>query len=85
MTEAFLEMGAAFPALLRPLLEERDEYMVFILRRLALSRVRRVVAVVGAGHVPGMVAKWEQVIDIEAIAAPPPAVGAGRVWGNRRW
>ena len=35
MTEAIKEFGEAFPGLLRPLLEERDEFMVFILHRLA--------------------------------------------------
>lgn len=35
LTEALKEFADEFPALMRPLIEERDEYMVFLLRTLA--------------------------------------------------
>lgn len=44
-----------FPSLLHPLITERDQYMAFMLRRLA-SRAQAVVAVVGAGHLQGI--RW---------------------------
>jgi pheromone shutdown protein TraB len=73
VTAAVLEMGKAFPTLLRPLLYERDEYMAYVLRSLAVEGgVERAVAVVGAGHVKGIVAAWGADIDIAAIAAMPP-------------
>lgn len=74
VTAAMLAVGTAFPALLRPLLHERDEYLAYALHRLALEGgVDRAVAVVGAGHVRGVVAAWgSPAIDIEAIAALPP-------------
>lgn len=44
-----------FPSLILPLLTERDQYMTFMLRKLA-SRAHTVVAVVGAGHLQGI--RW---------------------------
>ena len=35
LTEALKEFADEFPQLMRPLIEERDEYMVFLLRTLA--------------------------------------------------
>ena len=35
LTEALKEFAEEFPQLMRPLIEERDEYMVFLLRTLA--------------------------------------------------
>ena len=35
LTEALKEFADEFPELMRPLIEERDEYMVFLLRTLA--------------------------------------------------
>ena len=35
LTEALKEFGEQYPSVLRPLIEERDEYMVWTLRRLA--------------------------------------------------
>ncbi len=36
LTEALKEFATEFPQLMRPLIQERDEYMVFLLRTLAL-------------------------------------------------
>ena len=36
LTEALKEFADEFPQLMRPLIEERDEYMVFLLRTLAI-------------------------------------------------
>ena len=35
LTEALKEFADEFPQLMRPLIDERDEYMVFLLRTLA--------------------------------------------------
>ncbi|NNL84604.1 MAG: TraB/GumN family protein [Myxococcales bacterium] len=45
------ELGSAFPNLKRVLIDERDLYLA---ERMRASEGRRVVAVVGAGHVAGM-------------------------------
>lgn len=39
LTQAMRELAEEFPELMRPLIQERDEYMVFLLRALA-SRYR---------------------------------------------
>lgn len=51
-----------------------------MLRRLA-EHADRVVAVVGAGHLPGIRAHWEEHIDIEAIVEMP----AERQRSRWRW
>lgn len=53
LTEAIREFGKTFPGLIRPLLTERDLYMTHVLQRLA-ANATTVVAVVGAGHLPGI-------------------------------
>lgn len=71
MTQAFVEMGHHFPQLLTPLITERDEYMVMMMRSIAASS-SRIVAVVGAGHLPGIREHWESDIDLKAISSAPP-------------
>mmetsp|Transcript_16390 Transcript_16390/g.51520 ORF Transcript_16390/g.51520 Transcript_16390/m.51520 type:complete len:226 (+) Transcript_16390:201-878(+) len=81
LTEAIKEMARSFPSLLRPLIYERDEFLVVTTKLAATSMpsVSRVVAVVGAGHVEGMVANWEQWenIDIVGISTLPRK----KTWG----
>lgn len=73
LTQAFLDLAAEFPSLLRPLIHERDEFMVAQLRRMgSMPRVGRVVAVVGAGHCRGIQDKWEADIPLEEITRLPP-------------
>eukprot|EP00887_Chlorella_sp_A99_P003169 scaffold9.g3169.t1 len=81
LTEAIREMGKEFPSLLEPLIVERDQYMTFILRRLS-ARAHRVVAIVGAGHLPGIRDHWTKEIDIDAIMATPVQRRGG---GRRAW
>jgi hypothetical protein len=66
MTKAMDELGKSFPSLKRVIIEERDSYMAAKLRQTAEmlmgigeddSHEKVVVAVVGAGHCSGMMAK----------------------------
>ncbi|KAL3792428.1 hypothetical protein HJC23_001546 [Cyclotella cryptica] len=66
MTKAMDELGKAFPSLKRVIIEERDNYMTAKLRQTAEMLVcmgkdereeKVIVAVVGAGHCNGMMAK----------------------------
>lgn len=66
MTKAMDELGKAFPSLKKVIIEERDNYMAAKLRQTAEmligmgdgdSHEKVVVAVVGAGHCSGMMAK----------------------------
>lgn len=73
LTEAIREVGKEFPSLLEPLIFERDRYMAAVLRQLAAGgQARRVVAVVGAGHLEGIKGAWEGDIAIEELCAVPP-------------
>ena len=73
LTQALKELAGDFPSLLRPLIHERDEFMVAQLRLMG-SRpgVDSVVAVVGAGHCPGIREKWDADIQLDEIMRMPP-------------
>ncbi len=49
------EMGEALPSLKRVLIDERDTYLI---EKIKSSPGKRIVAVVGAGHVSGMIKKF---------------------------
>lgn len=66
-TEAVKELSRTYPGIMRPLLTERDEYMAFMLKDLEHRGYTRVVAVLGAGHLPGIRASWDTDIDIDRI------------------
>jgi pheromone shutdown protein TraB len=100
LTEAIKEVGKDFPSLLGPLITERDQYMTFIMQELAANGSKKVVAVVGAGHLEGIRTQWEEEIDIETICRIPPkkrsfrsgvlligfaATGVAVVFGVSKW
>lgn len=63
------EFARAMPRVKGPLIDERDSYLI--------SRIRsapgpRVVGVVGAAHVEGMVARLQEEVDHDALSAIPP-------------
>ena len=72
LTEAVKEVGREFPSLLGPLLTERDQYMTYILRRIA-SQGHTVVGVVGAGHLEGIRENWTKEFDVSSICSIPTA------------
>lgn len=55
LTELMEEMGDALPDLKRVLIDERDLYLV---EKIKSSPGKKIVAVVGAGHVEGMIQKF---------------------------
>ena len=68
--EALLsEVGQSMPALKAILIDERDQYLAEKIRR---SPGRKTVAVVGAGHVPGIKAHWGAAVDLPALEQLPP-------------
>jgi len=70
LTKAIQELSKDFPSLAEPLIFERDRYMVHSLRSVA-PFAAKVVAVVGAGHLPGIRENWERDIDIGKIVEVP--------------
>jgi pheromone shutdown-related protein TraB len=63
------DVGKSMPMLKRILIEERDQYLA---EKIRTAPGEKIVAVVGAGHVAGIKANWEQPIDIAALETLPP-------------
>eukprot|EP00741_Cyanophora_paradoxa_P019628 tig00021135_g18947.t1 len=82
--EAIRSLREWCPPLERVLLAERDTYLVWSLRYSRASLpCRSIVGVVGAGHVPGIVAGWDapdarRRTELLQIPEPPPATR--RLW-----
>lgn len=74
------ELGQSFPTIARVLIDERDQYLAHQVRT---APGEKIVAVVGAGHVPGIKKYWEQPVDLEQLnQVPPPGKIAGAIkWG----
>ena len=74
------ENGESFPEIKRILIDERDQYLAHKIRTAPGGRI---VAVVGAGHVPGIQAYWEKPVDIPVLERIPPKGQLSRVlkWG----
>jgi pheromone shutdown-related protein TraB len=66
--ELIREFAELMPRLQRPLIDERDRYLISVVRE---APGRRVVAVVGAGHVGGMVGYLDEPVDREALSRIP--------------
>ena len=80
LSRLMAELGAAFPALTRVLIDERDAYLAERVRRAPGARV---VAVVGAGHVAGMRAALAagRGADLAALEQVPPPSRLARLAG----
>jgi pheromone shutdown-related protein TraB len=78
LSELMRELGDAMPALKKVLIDERDAFLAEKIRRVPGSRI---VAVVGAGHVEGMLAALEDArdVDLEEINQIP-SVSSGWKW-----
>jgi pheromone shutdown-related protein TraB len=63
------ELGQSLPEVRRVLIDERDQYLAHKIRT---SPGGKTVAVVGAGHVPGIQRYWKEPIDIEELEKVPP-------------
>ncbi len=63
------EVGKSLPALKDILIDERDQYLADKIRE---APGKKIVAVVGAGHVPGIQKYWLANIDIQALEQLPP-------------
>jgi pheromone shutdown-related protein TraB len=73
------EIGPALPEVRRILIDERDQYLA---EKIRTAPGKKIVAVVGAGHVPGIQKYWDKEIDINALDQMPPR---GRLSGVFKW
>jgi pheromone shutdown-related protein TraB len=71
MSELMDELGGALPELKRVLIDERDAWLA---ERIRTTPGRKIVAVVGAGHLAGMerALRDRRVVDLAAYEAIPP-------------
>jgi len=73
------DVGKSLPVLKDILIDERDQYLAHKIRT---APGKNIVAVVGAGHVPGIKKYWEAEIDIECLNQLPPK---GKLSGILKW
>lgn len=69
ISEMIREFAEVMPRLQRPLIDERDRYLISSIRE---APGRSIVGVVGAGHVEGMVRYLSTPVDREALSQIPP-------------
>ncbi|MEJ7600905.1 MAG: TraB/GumN family protein [Kofleriaceae bacterium] len=81
LSEMLTELGRAVPQIKGPLIDERDQYLASRAVEAGKGK-RRVVAVVGAAHVPGMKEHFGKPIDRAKLEAIPPA---SLVWTVIKW
>lgn len=73
------DVGRSLPILKDILIDERDQYLTHKIRT---APGNKIVAVVGAGHVPGIKKCWNTEIDIETLEQIPPK---GKTSGILKW
>jgi pheromone shutdown-related protein TraB len=71
------EMGRAFPEIKKRLIDERDVYLA---QKLRLAPGERIVAVVGAGHVPGMLKSIQAPAPLAELESLPPPSAWSKIW-----
>jgi len=70
------EVGKSLPVLKTILIDERDRYLAHKIRN---APGKKIVAVVGAGHVPGIEKYWNTDIDIQPLELLPPKSKTGGI------
>ena len=73
------EVEKSLPVLREILIDERDRYLAHKIRTAPGTKI---VAVVGAGHVPGILKYWEKEIDTLTLETIPPK---GNLTGVLKW
>ena len=63
------DVGKSLPILKEILIDERDQYLTYKIRT---APGNKIVAVVGAGHVPGIKQHWNSKISLETLEQIPP-------------
>jgi pheromone shutdown-related protein TraB len=71
------EMGKAFPEIKKRLIDERDVYLA---QKLRAAPGARLVAVVGAGHVPGILKSIQADAPLAELDRLPPPSRWSRIW-----
>src|SRR5687768_8047812 len=81
LSEMLTELGRAVPEVKGPLVDERDQYLASKMTDAGAGK-QKVVAVVGAAHVPGMTQHIGQYVDRALLdKVPPPSL----IWQIVKW
>jgi len=74
------DVGKSLPVLKNILIDERDRYLA---QKIKTAPGQKIVAVVGAGHVPGIKEYWSKDVDLTALEVIPPKglLGSFLKWG----
>jgi pheromone shutdown-related protein TraB len=72
------EISEAFPKLKKPLIDERDQYLA---QKIKEAPGEKIVAVLGAAHVPGITKEIHKEHDLEALNKIKPKSNAPKVLG----
>ena len=81
MLESILaEVGRSLPTIRKTLIDERDQYLAAKIRN---APGKKIVAVIGAGHVPGILKYWSEPLEIDRLETLPPKGRLGTIlkWG----
>ncbi len=73
------DIGKSLPEVRQILIDERDQYLAYKIRT---APGKKIVGVVGAGHIPGIKKYWNEAIDLEKLQEMPPK---GKVTGLLKW
>jgi len=80
LTVALSELARSFPRLKNTLIDERDQYLA---EKIKLAPGNKVIAIVGAGHIPGIKNEIDKGHDLIALTKIPPTSNYLKVlvWG----
>lgn len=80
LTEAIQSLGESMPSLKSTLIDERDQ---FLATKIAEAQGETIVAVVGAGHLPGILKQIETPADLDKLSELPKPGKVGKIlkWG----
>lgn len=70
LTVVINEFGENLPGVKKALIDERDQYLIAKIKQ---NESNNIVAVVGAGHTPGMIKNYGKEISIEKLDEIPPS------------
>jgi pheromone shutdown-related protein TraB len=70
MLESVLdEVGRSMPTIRQTLIDERDQYLS---AKIGMAPGKKIVAVVGAGHMPGILKNWGKDLNLSPLEEMPP-------------
>ena len=73
------EIGQSMPAIRNVLIDERDQYLA---QKIRTAPGEKIIAVVGAGHMPGIKKYWQSPVDVAGLEVIPPKT---RLSGLLNW